>query len=270
MSSEAKLLLWDHSTSSYAQKIRIALREKSIPFTSKRPEGLGSGGPVPDLEDANPRLEVPALEDGDFKIFDSTVILAYLEEKYPDTPPLLPKDPRERATARMIEEICDTVYEATNWGYSEIVWSQRATGELAEKLTAQVKYQTGVIQTWLADKLGEKEYFNGSTFGYADLCVAPILNRSVFYGFGPAEGTPLQRWHARIKDRPSVKPTFAEMEEGAKMMATTMKKAFTEGPNKRQYRDHRLEWMVKSGGIDVVLEGLKRENIRFGWPPAAQ
>ena len=32
---------------------------------------------------------------------------------------------------------------------------------------------------------------------------------------------------------------------------------------KREYRDHRLEWMIKSGGIDVVLTGLAKDNIRF-------
>jgi glutathione S-transferase/RNA polymerase-associated protein len=32
---------------------------------------------------------------------------------------------------------------------------------------------------------------------------------------------------------------------------------------KREYRDHRLEWMIRSGGVDIVLEGLKTQTIRF-------
>ncbi len=32
---------------------------------------------------------------------------------------------------------------------------------------------------------------------------------------------------------------------------------------KREYRDHRLEWMIRSRGLDVVLEGIKDNNIRF-------
>ncbi len=32
---------------------------------------------------------------------------------------------------------------------------------------------------------------------------------------------------------------------------------------KREYRDHRLEWMMKSGGRDIVLAGLAADNIRF-------
>ncbi len=33
---------------------------------------------------------------------------------------------------------------------------------------------------------------------------------------------------------------------------------------KREYRDHRLEWMIKVGGLDVVVKGLERDKIRFG------
>ena len=36
---------------------------------------------------------------------------------------------------------------------------------------------------------------------------------------------------------------------------------------KRQYRDHRLEWMVRSGGLDIVLAGLRQNNIRFTTEP---
>ena len=31
----------------------------------------------------------------------------------------------------------------------------------------------------------------------------------------------------------------------------------------REYRDHRLEWMLRSGGVDIVIEGIQRKNIRF-------
>jgi glutathione S-transferase/RNA polymerase-associated protein len=36
-----------------------------------------------------------------------------------------------------------------------------------------------------------------------------------------------------------------------------------QGLFKREYRDHRLEWMIKSGGLEVVLKGLEAGNIRF-------
>jgi RNA polymerase-associated protein len=48
-------------------------------------------------------------------------------------------------------------------------------------------------------------------------------------------------------------------------MPTTVQ-AFKTGRKVREYRDHRLEWMIKSGGIEVVLAGLRDGNIRFPWP----
>ena len=39
--------------------------------------------------------------------------------------------------------------------------------------------------------------------------------------------------------------------------------AVQSGLFKREYRDHRLEWMIRSGGMEVVLEGIRNNNIRF-------
>ena len=36
-----------------------------------------------------------------------------------------------------------------------------------------------------------------------------------------------------------------------------------QGLFKREYRDHRLEWMIKSGGLQVVIDGIAKDNIRF-------
>nr|POE63544.1 glutathione s-transferase u5 [Quercus suber] len=255
--SMAKLFLHNHPLSSYAQKVRIALREKGLPFDHEVPKGLASGGIVEGLHGANPRSEVPALVDGDLKIFDSTVILGYLEDKFPEKR-LLPQDPRQRAEARMLEE-----------AYGEIVWMGRAEGELATKLHAQIRAQAGTIQAWLTEKLEGRDYFNGSSFGYADICVAPMVNRAADNGYGPEEGSPLQRWLLRVKQVPSVQETFSEYRVMVEQMPG-MKEVFQSGKFKREYRDHRLEFLVKSGGIDVVLDGMTRNNIRFSWPDPAK
>ena len=36
-----------------------------------------------------------------------------------------------------------------------------------------------------------------------------------------------------------------------------------QGLLKRHYRDHRLEWMLRAGGLQVLLDGLKSDNVRF-------
>ena len=94
------MLLYEHPLSSYAQKVKIALREKGLDFTAETPPALGSGKAEGQFAASSPRNEVPALIDGDARIFDSTIILEYLEDKFP-SPPLLPRDPAARLNQRI-------------------------------------------------------------------------------------------------------------------------------------------------------------------------
>ena len=260
------MLLYEHPLSSYVQKLKIALREKNIPFTVERPDGLGSGTGEGAFLDGNMRAEVPMLIDGAVRISDSTIILEYLEDKVP-TPTLLPRDPAERARARMIEDVCDTSYEAINWGIGEITWFRRAEGALESRLRAAAAAQTVKIQNWLEQQLGAREWFTGDGFGWADLSVAPYLNRSVLFGMGPATGTPPDLWLGRIRQRPSVAKTFEEFMAAQALMGEAFRR-LESGEMRREYCDHRLEWMIKSGGMEVVLHGMAKNNIRFTWPNA--
>ena len=260
------MLLYEHPLSSYAQKVKIALREKGVAFDLELPESFGTGRTDGPFAAANPRAEVPVLVDGPTRIFESTVILEYIEERWPD-PPLLPRTPEARAFARMTEDVCDTQYEAVNWGFGEVLWFRRATGALADTLRARAARHTALLQDWLSERLGEADWFGGEGFGWADAAVAPMVNRSVHYGLGPAPGGSLARWHARVRERPSVAATFAEFDAAAARMAQAAE-MYTTGGRRREYRDHRLEWMIKSGGIEVVLAGLRDGNIRFPWPDA--
>jgi len=89
-----------------AERQILALREKNVPFELKLPTGIGAGsGYGTDFTSASPRGEVPALVDGGARIFDSTIILEYIEDKWP-TPPLLPREPAGRAL-RAHDRRCD-------------------------------------------------------------------------------------------------------------------------------------------------------------------
>ena len=103
------LTLFDDVFSPYARKVRIALYEKDVPF--ERVRALHGDCNRTDFLHVNPRAEVPALVDGDFQLYDSTLICEYIEECYPQ-PPLYPRDPRHRAVCRLIEDIADTQLDA--------------------------------------------------------------------------------------------------------------------------------------------------------------
>ncbi len=253
-------IVYEHPLSPYAQKVKIALGEKGVPFETRMPDILG-GSDRDEFAQMNPRLEVPTLIDGDQAIFDSTIILEYVEERWPE-PRLLPATPAERARARMIEEVCDTYYEAINWAIMEIRAFQRATGDAADRLLARASEQTAGVQAWLTRHLGSAPYFGGTRFGWADCAVAPFVHASAGMGNAPAERSPLAAWLARIAERPAVAGTFeaaAASMQGFEMLPGLV----ASGLFKREYRDHRLEWMLRSGGVDIVLDGMRKENIRF-------
>ncbi len=255
------ITLYDHPLSPYAQKVRIALREKGVPFQLALPGGLGAGGAAGEFAEANPRAEVPTLIDGAARIFDSTIILEYLEDAYP-TPALLPAGAADRARVRMIEEVMDTHYEAINWAMGEIDWFRRAEGEFAEQLKATAARQTQGLLKWLEGQLGDRPWFNGDAFGWGDLSVVPYVAASAGMGNGPPAGSAVAAWLERVLARPSVAETNAEV-LGFSTAGSGVAEAVAAGLFKREYRDHRLEWMMKSGGIDIVLKGLDAGNIRF-------
>ncbi len=258
------ITLFDHPLSPYAQKVKISLVEKGLAYEAVLPGGLGAGGAAGEFVEANPRAEVPALVDGEVRIFDSTIILEYLDDAYP-TPPMRPASPADRARVRMLEEVMDTHFEAINWGLSEIRWFRRAEGAAAEALTAAARRQTDGFYAWLERQLGDREWFNGDTFGWGDLSVVPYLNGSVGHGHPPPAGSRLEAWLARANARPSVARCVADIAalNAAGAAMTNVAELVEKGLFKREYRDHRLEWMIKSGGVEVVLKGLERDNIRF-------
>ena len=248
--------LYEHPLSPYAQKVKIALYEKGVKFDLQMPNLLGGDE---EFARVSPRREVPALVDDGNTIFDSTIILEYIEDRWPK-PPLLPADPAARARVRMIEEMCDTYYEAINWATFEIQIFKRATGGLAEELLARASQQRKGANAWLERQLGGQPWFNGAQFGWGDLSAIPVVAASAAVG-DPPSGK-LGAWLARASERASVKTT---LDAAAAVMPSfdQVGALVNSGMFKREYRDHRLEWMLRSGGTQIVLDGIKKGNIRF-------
>lgn len=255
------VVLYEHPLSPYAQKCKIALIEKNIPFELRMPVAIGTGQPDEAFLEANPRGEVPALIDGDVRLFDSTIILEYIEDRWP-TPPMLPATPFARARARMIEEVMDTQYEAVNWAMGEVSWFKRAEGEKADALRTRAKGQLDGLHAWLGRQLDGAQWFNGESFGWADLSVIPYLNGAAGQGMGPDSASPLGQWQKRANARKSV----IACNDGIKAIQGVMvdvAAAVKAKLFKREYRDHRLEWMMRSGGADIVIQGMEDGTIRF-------
>jgi glutathione S-transferase/RNA polymerase-associated protein len=254
--------LYEHPLSPYSQKNKIALREKAVDFVAVTPDAFGSGAAGGAFITANPRAEVPALVDGDLAVFDSTIIQDYIEDRWP-TPPLLPTSPADRARVRMIEDVMDTQYEAITWGMMEVRVFGRAAGPLGDALMKRAAAQLSGLHAWLTRHLGAADWFNGADFGWGDAAVIPFVLGATAYGAGPSPDSALGAWVARCLARPSVSTTAAEAQAAAVAVAQAVGGAIASGLFRREYRDHRLEWMIRSGGMQVVIDGIATDTIRF-------
>ena len=83
----------------------------------------------------SPLCRIPVLIDDGLVLTDSTVIAEYLDEAFPD-PPLMPRDPKERARARWLEEFADTrLGDPFIWGLFDqkvvrrLVWNEEPDAE---------------------------------------------------------------------------------------------------------------------------------------------
>jgi len=255
------LILHEHPLSPYAQKIRIMLREKGLAFEARVPEGLGSGADPTNYAQANPRVEVPALVHDDVVIYDSTIILEYIEETWPE-PAMLPRAPAERARQRIIEDVFDTHWEAINWGLGEIRFFKRGGDTLGPVMRKASEEQIAHLYTWLGNQLGSRPWLAGDSFGWADIAAVPYVTMTALMGLAPPVGSTVADWYARVRARPSVVSTEAEAMAVIPAMDTLLP-LLESGAFRRHVRDHRLEWMIRSGGLQVVADGIAANNIRF-------
>jgi glutathione S-transferase/RNA polymerase-associated protein len=98
----------------------------------------------------------------------------------------------------------------------------------------------------------------------AALCVEPEINTMTIVGFEPSDAHN-RRW-GRVDDTDviTVMDYYTSVSLTAPPLSIAEAASLVEkGLFKREYRDHHLEWMIKSGGLEVVVKGLQADNIRF-------
>lgn len=180
------LTLYDADRCPYCARVRIVLAEKEVPYETV----------VVDLEDRpawiyekNPLGKVPVLEEDDFVLPESAVIMEYLEERYPE-PPLWPADPAERAAGRLLVERFDQLsrpYYALRRGDEDA--RPRLDAELAG----------------LDSLLAGRSFLSGRAFGLADAAYLPwILRAETMLGVDLDAHPALAEWVERTLDRRSV------------------------------------------------------------------
>ena len=250
------LTLFDDVFSPYARKVRIALYEKGVPF--ERVRALHGDCNRTDFLHVNPRAEVPALVDGDFSLFDSTVICEYLEDRYPE-PAIYPRQPRARAECRLLEDLADTQLDAATYAVAIVELGRHEAHAALHDIAGRDLRR---LYDALERHLGGGAFFCGD-FSLADIAIVPHVMAAAFLGFplDPAAHPGLTRWMERVQERPAVARDNADVLATLGQLQTDGKPPFD--PYRVQWRSDRLEWVIKNGFAEWFAGELRAGRAFF-------
>jgi len=175
-SSEPLPILHGANISPYVRKVRVALAHKGIEYNNTQQSPFGA----PDEFVAkSPMSKIPCWEEGELILPDSSVILGYLEHRYPD-PPLLPAEPGKRARALWFEEYADTrMGECIPAVFFQRVVMPNILKWETDKAAVALLLEKKVpeVLDYLSSCLGDDEFMVGGEFSIADIAItSPFVN----------------------------------------------------------------------------------------------
>ena len=253
--------LYDNPLSPYARKVRLALYEKGLEFEKHE---IHTKSQRDELLRVNPRGEVPALVDGGATIYDSAVICAYLEDRYPQVA-LMPADPIERARCRRLEKISDGAVDVAGIlvFVSKMVRPEleQQFPELPPKVTAAVED----IYDFLERELAGRQFFAGDSFSIVEAALLPHLTVFVFVGYPIGPSRPhLAAWFDRMNQRESVQRDLADALAAWETSQTIADPMFDN--QHLHWRDQRIEGLLHMGLGRWLLDEI--DAGRAFLPPA--
>ncbi len=189
--------------SPFVRKVHLLAAEKGVAVEMV----LGMPGrPNPEFEAASPFGKIPALQDGDFTLSDSTAICTYIDALHP-APPMLPGDARAKARAIWFEEFADTILVDAG----RKVLFNRFVGPTFfgvpgdEAVAEQGLEELGPIMDYLEGQAPQSGWLAGDAFSVGDIAVASALRSLGYVGLepDPAKHPRTAAWYDRVKARPS-------------------------------------------------------------------
>jgi RNA polymerase-associated protein len=158
-----------------------------------------------DLVALNPYNSLPTLVDRDLVLYETMIMMEYLDERFPH-PPLLPVYPVARAQSRLFAHRIQK-----DWcGLVDTIVAGRSKETVIEK--ARKELREGLIT--IAPIFTEKEFFMSDEFTLVDCCFAPILWRLPVLGISlpPKSAKPLTDYMNRMFRRESFQASLSEAE----------------------------------------------------------
>ncbi|MGO4735010.1 glutathione S-transferase family protein [Bosea sp. 2KB_26] len=223
------ITLYSGPLSLFSRKVEIALREKGLAFERIMVpfnQVTGYDPRHPEVLALNPKRQVPVMNDEGLVLYDSTVILEYLDEAYP-LPPLLPRNPAARARALLDELFADEILFAALrplMHRNEPPTSDRnkRAAQETDALIAEAELER--LYCGLNERLTGRDYF-GEALSVADIGMFMSVFWAVRLG-GPALASypDLSTWFSRLGSRPAFTTAVEEVEEADRRLSYPVKR----------------------------------------------
>ena len=195
------MTLYSDATDQHSHRVRMVVSEKGVNI--ERVDVDSKRRPI-DLGDLNPYNTLPTLFDREIVLYESAVIMEYLDERFPH-PPLLTVYPVERAQARLMMHRIDKEWS----GHVDLLMS----GDRSEAATeARKALRDNLIGS--AQVFSQNRFFLSDEFSLVDCYVAPILWRlkAMRITLPDRQVRPIRRYMKRIFERDSFRASLTEAE----------------------------------------------------------
>lgn len=181
----------------YCHQVRIVLAEKGV---NVEVVDVNSDNPPEELIMLNPYQSLPTLVDRDLVVYSASIIMEYLDERFPH-PPLLPVYPVARAKSRlMMSRIAEDWYSLTD-RLDRNIDDWQAKKELLESILS------------VNDAFAEQKFFLSEEFSLVDCCIAPLLWRLPKYGIElPKQAAAIKAYAKRMFERESFQMSLTNTE----------------------------------------------------------
>lgn len=195
------MTLFSNPTCFQSHRARLVMAEKSISIDVVDVDGVN----LPeDLLDLNPYHSVPTLVDRDLVLYDSRVIIEYLDERFPH-PPLMPVDPVTRAQFRLALFRIET-----DWYHLAEQVDLEGDRKMATKPRKML--QESIMAS--VELFAARPFFLSDEFSLVDCSIAPILWRLPAYGIDlGSQAAPIDAYMKRVFERRSFRQSLTELEQ---------------------------------------------------------
>lgn len=196
------IVLYSHPDDHYSHRIRLALAEKNVKYQLVLVDEFSE-----DVADLNPYNQLPTLVERQVRLYESHVILEYLDERYRQAK-LLPDTPNLRAEQRQYA-----------WRIGQD-WMKladillRHPDTLDEKAAREARHSLSQSLVSLSPLFSHFPFFMNEQFGYNDCILAPLLWRlpQMQIHLPSAHCKPLLAYCKRLFERPAFIASLTESE----------------------------------------------------------